>query len=145
LEGNSPVTFTEISQLQNLLLQAVLLGTPLPGASDPVRFPDLPFVTRQANVIVLDENLSGPITISMPVRVLSADAIRQEAEQRADVVYFQFAAPRFEGDQLDLTLAARIAPHAPASGMLGLSSIHARFHKVGDQWQLVGEPIYSAA
>jgi len=138
----------DISQLQSLLLQAVLLGTPLPGTGQPVRFPDLSFVTRQPSIVLADENLSAPISVAgapKPVRVLSTDAIRQEAQQHGDVAYLQFAAPQIKDDQVRLTLAARIATANPAYAELGLSSIHVGFRKAGSAWLLVDDPVYSAA
>jgi hypothetical protein len=49
--------------LQKTLLQAVLLRRPLPGQTETIRFPDLPFLTRQPFIFLIDANIPKPIII----------------------------------------------------------------------------------
>jgi hypothetical protein len=138
----------DVARLQGLFLRATLLGIPLPGSSQPIRFPDLSFVTEQPSIFLIDQNLAGPIEFSggpKPLRILSVDAMRKEGEQRGEVAYLQFAPPQINDDEVGLTLAARISARTPAVGDLGLSAIHARFRNVGGHWQLAQEPVVSAA
>ncbi len=139
---------TDESELQTLLLRAVLSGTALPGAEQPVHLPDLQFVLQQSSIIVLDENLSASASTAgapQPVRVMSANELRLLTEQQGDTAYLQFAPPDVAADHVGITLAARIATGDPARRPLGLSSIHVRFRKVGGNWVTVGEPVYSAS
>ena len=142
------VSIADLSQLQNLLLLAVLLGTPLPGSTQPVRLPDLTFVLGQPSIILLDQNLSKPISLGgapKPLRVMSVDELRKHAEQQGDTAYLMFEQPEQEGGDVRMTLSARIATREPTSQALGLSSIRVQFRKVGGEWRLVDEPIYSAS
>jgi hypothetical protein len=135
-------------KLQETLLKAVLLGHPLPGNTQPVRFPDLAFVVRQPAVFLLDSNLSGPILIKespRAIRILSTEALLQESQKHGEITYLQFQAPEVMDDAVRLTLEARIATRDPNQQKLGLSNIHVKFSKIADEWKVLEEPVYSAA
>jgi hypothetical protein len=135
-------------QLQETLLKAVLLGQSLPGATRPIRFPDLSFLVRQPTIFLVDKNLSGPISLaesSQPIRILTLAALSQECQKYGDITYLQFQPPEVMDETVRLTLEARIATRDPNQPKLGLSNIHVKFAKVGDEWQVVDEPVYSAA
>ncbi len=135
-------------QLQNMLLKAVLLGHALPGSSNPVRFPDLLFIKRQSVIFLLDKNLSGPILIeelSRPIHVLSEAALFQESLKSGDVTFLQFQSPEDSGDEVTLTLDARIATQDIHQQTLGLSTISVTFFQGADGWRLKEEPLYSAS
>ena len=136
-----------LRQIQETLLQAVLLSQPLPGNNEPLAFPDLPFILRQPAVIVLDENLMGPISVAdltNPVRFLSLEAIRKEAHTQGDITYLHFQPPVQEGDEVVITLEAQIAPHNPSQQTLGLSSVRIKFKQINDQWVAVEPPTFFA-
>jgi hypothetical protein len=138
----------DLSQLQEMLLKAVLLGHPLPGHTPPIKFPDLSFIVRQPTIFLLDTNLSGPVLIEeslKPIRILSIKALLQESQKHGDITYLQFQPPEVMDDAVRLTLEARIATRDPNQQKLGLSSIHIKFLKVADEWKVVDEPVYSAA
>lgn len=134
-------------QLQIVVLKAVLLGEPLPGQHQPVRFPDLPFVTRQPAIYLLDRNLSGPITIEgypRPIRILPLDSLLRESQTRGDdIAYLQFQPPEMVGDAVRLVLEAKIATRLNHSH-LGLSNLQVLFTKTEAGWQVLDEPINMA-
>ena len=135
-------------QLQETLLKAVLLSKPLPGHTQPIRFPDLSFVMRQSIIFLVDANLSGPILIEetpRPIRILSIETLLQESQEHGNITYLQFQPPEVIDDKVRLTLEARIATSDPNQQKLGLSNIHVKFLKIGDEWKVVDEPVYSAA
>lgn len=138
---------SEVLHLQEMLLEAVVLGKALPGQSQPIRFPDLSFVMRQIVVFLSNENLSGQMLLrelQKPIRILPVDAIFQEAHNSGDITYLQFQPPEVMNDAVHLTLEAKIATRNPNQQTLGLSSIHVKFLKVAEEWKLLDEPIYSA-
>jgi hypothetical protein len=137
-----------LSHLQETLLKAVLLGEPLPGWKQPIRFPDLSFMLGHPAIFLLDTNLPGPIRIegySKPIRILSEKEILQESHQRGDIAYFQFQPPEGTDDPIRLTLEARIASRDPGQRVLGLSNIQVTFSKSPEGWKAVEGPVYSAA
>jgi hypothetical protein len=136
-----------LRRLQEALLRALLLGVPLPGSERPVRFPDLPFILRQPYVLLVDDNLAGPISIDEwphPIRILPRETLMQEARTKGELTYLQFKLPVVREDAIELTLEARLAPHF-RQGALGLSSIHAKFRNIAGEWQVAGDPVFSAA
>lgn len=129
-------------------MNAVLGGLPLPGSNKPVSLPDLSFVFSQSSVVLADSNLAGPLSITAspkPVQVLSLDQILENARSERDVTYLEIQPAEISNDTVGLTLKAQIIPHDPAQRTLGLSSIRVKFRKVGDEWQIGEDPVFSAS
>jgi hypothetical protein len=138
----------DLRNLQELLLKAVVFGEPLPGRAEPVRFPDISFIARQPAIWLVNENLAAPILpeeTRRPVRILSSEALHAEARTQGDITYLRFQPPETTRDVILLTLEARIAVGKPGQPMLGLSSIHVKFQRVGGRWEAADAPVYSAA
>jgi hypothetical protein len=136
-----------LRQLQETLLKAVLLSQPLPGSSQPIVFPDLSFIQHQPTIIVLDENLAGPMLIEevpTPIRRLRRETLRQEASTQGDITYLSFRPSTLEGNAVQLTLEAKIAPRNLKQRVLGLSGIQAKFEEFEGHWEVVDEPIFFA-
>ena len=141
--GEPQPTDDTLRQLQAALLKAVLRGEPLPGGDQPVTLPDLAFVLRQPAVFLSDENLAGPISVEgapRPVRVLSPEELAEEARGQGDVAYLRFGSAEREGDEVRLTLEARIASGDPQRRALGLSGLQVRFRREGDRWEVAADP-----
>lgn len=137
-----------LQQLQEALLGAVLFGRRLPGGAEPVRFPDLSFVLRHPTTFVLDANLSGPISVrdsGRPIRIVSREDLLREAQASGSICYLQFQPPEMTAGAIGLTLEARITEGNQGERVMGLSSIHVKFVGVGDQWDVMDGPVYSAA
>jgi len=140
----SVVSDEVLGQLQELLLNAILLGQELPGIDQSVRFPDLPFLLRESTVTLIDENLANSVSaeeILVPVRILSLEALLEEAHAQGDIAYLRFQPLEIEGDTVRLTLEAKVCPHDPNQSVLGLSGIQVTFQKVSGNWQVAKEPI----
>jgi hypothetical protein len=138
----------DLLELQRTVLKAVLLRQPLPGNSEPVRFPDLSFVLRHPVIFLVDENLAGPISIEAapePISVVSMEQLLQEVPKYGDVAYLRFQPAGLNGDTVSLTLEAKIATSEQNKKMLGLSSIHVTFSRVGNAWKVIDDPVYSSA
>jgi len=136
-----------LRHLQETLLKAVLLSQRLPGGNQPIMFPDLSFILRQPNVVLVDENLVGPVSIEESptrVRLLSRETLQQEARTQGDITYLRFQPPVGEGNAVRLTLEAKIAARDPDQRILGLSGIQVKFEEVAGQWEAVDEPIFFA-
>ena len=147
-QSRSRVSKREIGELQKTLTKSVLTGEPLPGSTRSVVFPDAAFLDRHPSVYVDDENISGGMSLEgvpKPVRIVSRDAVAAKASSEGDWTYLHFQAPVVKGNEVQLTLQGRIAPHDPAQRTVGLSTIQVTFRKVADRWELVGDPVYSAA
>jgi hypothetical protein len=128
----------DIQHLQEILLEAVVGGRPLPGGV-AVTYPDAPFLLRQPEVFVEDRNLHG--SLSKRVRVLSANAIQREAQSR-EVVYLRFEPPAIGDDEVTLTLRGMITS---AERTAALSTVQVTFRRDGGEWRAPGPPTYSAA
>ena len=140
----SVVSDEVLGQLQELLLKAVLLGQKLPGLNQVVQFPDLPFLLQESTVTLIDENLANSVTITkitVSVRILSQEALLEEAHEEGDIAYLRFQPPEMEDNTVRLTLEARICPQNPNQPVLGLSGIQVTFHRILGIWQVVDEPI----
>ncbi len=147
-KSRSLPTTDEVRQLQELLLTAVLSGHPLPGGTQPIQLPDLSFVLNQPRIIVVDENLAGPISIEStpkPVEILSREVVEAPARTLADIAYLRFQPPQLADRTVHLTLEAKIAPRNPGQPALGLSSVQVTFQKDAGQWRVVDEPRFLAA
>jgi hypothetical protein len=136
-----------LGHLQETLLRAVLSRGSLPGGRRPVEFPDLSFVLRQPTVLLSNENLARSVSLEgspVPVRVLSQEAIVEEARERGDTAYLRFQPAQQEGDAVIVTLEARIAPQDPGVHALGLGGVQVRFQQVDGRWETVNEPRFFA-
>jgi hypothetical protein len=136
-----------LRELQGLLIGAVLRGEILPGGDQPLSFPDLPFVLREPEVFVLDQNLAGPLTVRdapKPVRVVSIGALREEARPRGEVAYLRFGEAETEDDLVRMTLEALVATEDPDRRPMGLAGMSARFERVNGSWKLVEPPVFMA-
>jgi hypothetical protein len=136
-----------VRHLQETLLNAVLLSQRLPGGKRQIVFPDLPFILRQPTVVLLEENLAKGISIEdlqKPIRMLSREALVQEARIQGDITYLRFQPVQREGRVVQLTLEAKIAPRDPVQHTLGLSGIQVKFQEVAGQWEVVDEPVFFA-
>lgn len=133
-----------VRELQQLVLESILTGQPLPGGG-PVSFPDQAFLDRQAAVFIEDANVKGKLSVggSKPVRVVSADAIQKEAESAGELTYLRFDPPRIAGEEVSLTLHGKIA--AGNARTAGLSTVEVKFRRTADGWEVVDNPTYSAA
>ena len=137
----------ELGKLQETVLKAVLLGEKLPGSEQTARLPDKAFILRHPNVYVSDENLAGQFSLeglSKPIRIVSTKTLQREAQDKTEIAYLKFSAPEVKGDAVALTLEGKIVSADPSRVPLGLSSIHFTFKKVGDKWESVAQPYYSA-
>src|SRR5262245_28525417 len=101
-----------LAHLQEMVLQAVLSGKPLPGGSTPLRFPDLSQIVNQPKIVVARENLAGNISVKnspKPVSILSSKALRAEVGDQGEIAYLRFEVPTVSTNQIELTLEARVA------------------------------------
>ena len=140
----SVVSDEVLGRLQELLLNAILLGQKLPGIDQSVRFPDLPFLLQESTVTLIDENLANSVSaeeVLVPVRILSLEALLEEAHAQGDIAYLRFQPLEIEGDTVRLTLEAKICTHDPNQPVLGLSGIQVTFQKISGDWQVVNEPV----
>ena len=145
-EGAAPPTPTQedLGELQGILLEAVLGRGVLPGSERPLLLPDLDFVLQQeGSAVISDENLLGEWAEESQVRVLTAEEIRREAEQRGQVGYLRFQPAEVQGDSVRLTLEGRIARAGEQDA--GLSGVQATFVLRDGQWRLEEEPAFFAA
>lgn len=136
-----------LGHLQETLLKAVLLREFLPGGRQPVMLPDLAFVLRQSTVFLSDENLARSVSLEglpVSVRVLSPEALAEEARIQGDIAYLRFQPEEKEGDTVGLTLQARIVPQDAARHALGLSGVQARFRQIEGRWEITDEPVFFA-
>jgi hypothetical protein len=133
-----------LGQLQELLLKAILLGQKLPGLDRSIQFPDLPFLLQESTITLIDENLKNSISfaeVPIPIRILSQQALLEEAHTQGDIAYLRFQPSEIEGDTVRLTLEAKVYPHDPNQSVLGLSGIQVTFQRVSGNWQVFREPI----
>jgi len=135
-------------KLQESMVKAVLSGQPLPGHDQPIRLPDLQFVTRQPFIYLLDTNLAGTLALPdlpKPLKIISPDTLRQEVQQQGEIAYLQFHINESTESVVALRLEARIASSDPNRRELGLSSIQLKFARQGDEWKATEPPISSAS
>ena len=125
----------------------MLLGRPLPGKEQPLSFPDLGFLLRQDVIPLLDENLATGVALPAsprPLRVVSSAEVLELAREE-DVAYLAFQPAQIEDDRVTLTLAALMASASPDRRPLGLSAVRVTFRRGEAGWEVVGEPVMSAA
>jgi hypothetical protein len=148
MDGAKAMASNEVLlKLQESMVKAVLLGQSLPGHDQPIKLPDLEFVTRQQFIYLVDTGLATGFALQglpKPLKIVSVDTLRQEAQQSGEIAYLQFHVNEATESAIDLRLEARIASSDPQRGELGLSSVQVKFSKQGDQWKAVDPPLYSA-
>jgi hypothetical protein len=133
--------------LQEGLLQAVLLERPLAGTERPLAFPDRAFLLRQPEIPLLDENLAPGLAVAetpRPLRIVSPQVL-SELAAGGEVAYLHFHPAAVEGDDVTLTLEARLAAPEPARPTLGLSTVRATFRRLDGGWEAAGDPVMSAS
>jgi hypothetical protein len=132
----------ELADVQQSVLKAVLLGEPLPGGGS-AQLADLAFILGHRKINLLDENLAGPMSIKglpKPLRVVSLEEIRREADTQDNVAYLRFLPPRAAEDGgIWVTLEGRLATSDKRQTPMGLSSIQVKLRKTGTGWEATGE------
>ncbi|PSB24694.1 hypothetical protein C7B82_26060 [Stenomitos frigidus ULC18] len=134
-------------KLQELLLRSIFSGSPLPGAQQPTRFPDLAFLERQPYIAVLDDQLALPFPVEdmpKPVKVLSYDDILREAGSGVSIAFVSFHPPKWENECVALNMEVRLASDMRNGETLGLGGIQVQFHKVSGKWVVAEEASYFA-
>lgn len=138
----------EVAELQEMLLAAVLGQEALSGSGRSIVLPDIDFVLEQDGTLNLsEENLfAEPVADDMgrPIRVLSVEELRREADRRGQLGYLRFQPAEGLGDSVRLTLEGRIARQG-VQDPVGLSGVQATFVRSDGRWRLEGEPAFFAA
>lgn len=135
----------ELRKMQESLLKAILLGQPLQGTMNSVTMPDLHFVTAGGSILLLDENLHGPISIASaerPLQVVGRSMLPAPAGPTGHSAFLRFAPSEVGANSVRMTLEARMLPSATGTD-LGLSNVQIEFTKVGNEW-VAGGPTFSA-
>jgi hypothetical protein len=146
--SESPASDVALSRLQEATVQAVLQQKRLPGGDRPIRLPDVSFLLREDTVLLADENLAGTVSFAdapVPVRILSLEAILEQARAQGDVAFLQFQPAELGEGVIKLTLQAKLAARDPSRRPLGLSGMQVRFEETADGWQAAEEPSFFAA
>ncbi len=128
-----------LATLQALVLESVLTGKPLPGASSPLTLPDLAIVLRGPSIALSTENLGGAIRVTSPpkpIHILSPETIQARARESGEFAYLGFQPPSFRAGKVLLTLQARVARGEEGGPELGLSGVQAAFRQAGGHWQI---------
>jgi hypothetical protein len=144
---NTTLADRVIAHLQQLLLEAVLTGKPLPGADQPIRLPDLTFNLHQQVLIVLADNLAGTLSIESspkPIHILSRDSFVERARSHGPLTALHFQPTQVEDNDIGLTVEVLLAQRDAKQPVVKLSSAHARFQKNEDHWKAVGGPVLMA-
>lgn len=137
----------EFRKLQELVLRAIFSGSPLPGAQQPTRFPDLAFLERQSYIAVLDDQLALPFLVEdmpKPIKVLSYDDILREAGSGVSIAFVSFHPPKWENERVALNMEVRLASNVRSAEILGLGGIQVQFHRVSNKWVVTEEASYFA-
>jgi hypothetical protein len=133
-----------ITQLQSIMLSSVLRQRPLPGLTQPVRFPDLAFITDAPTVLISDDNVPSKLDTAdfdRPVKVMPETEIRAEAGKSGDHAYVRFQPAEEMGDQIRIVMEVRLAPTESYIQTLGLGGIRATFAQRPDgNWQAIEPP-----
>ena len=132
-----------LGRLQELVLSAALASRSLPGLDRPLRLPDIAFVLRGPAILLSNENLAGspaPEGLPLPLRILSPEAVQEEARAQGDLAYLRFQPPMVRDDTVSLTLEGRIAPQS-AAHPLGLGGVRVVFREDAGEWRAVDEPL----
>jgi len=134
-----------IAMLQSIMLTSVLQQQPLPGQTQPVRFPDLAFITESPTVLISIDNVVGQFNaadIDKPVEVLLESEIREAAAKSGDRAYIRFQPTEERDGQVRIVLEVRIAPKEPDIQPLGLGGIRATFtRRPSGDWEATEPPV----
>lgn len=145
MEEDSTVSQDTITRLQSVLLTSVVEELPLPGQTEPVRFPDLAFITQASKVLVSDDAVSGQLDVSSiekPVEITPLAAIREEASQSGDHFYVQFRPTKEQEGQITIVIEVRMAPAEADLKPLGLGGIQATFvQQPNGRWEVIDPPV----
>jgi hypothetical protein len=132
-----------LGSLQSLLLRAIFSSEVLPGAEQPIRFPDLAFLEQQPQILVLDDHLATIFSgngLPKPIKILSHDAILQEAVSDPGTAFLRFHPPTWGDHRVELNLEVQLLGTASSTTVLGLGGIQVAFNLVSGQWLVSGEP-----
>lgn len=121
----------ELGELQDLVLERVLDGSPLPGQETAISFPDLAYVTRAEETLVLADGYSGE---SPRVTVVTEDELRQRCES-GETAFIQFQ-PTAQTES-GTTLRARVLLGFPDVDPLPLGELVVTFARRGEVWTTV--------
>jgi hypothetical protein len=128
----------ELGELQDLVLERVLQGTPLPGRETAISFPDLAYVTRADEALVIAEGYEGR---SARVTVVGDDELRRRSES-GETAFIQFQ-PATETEN-GVTLRARVLLQFPDVDPLPLGELVVTFARRGESWMTV-DPTHAVA
>jgi hypothetical protein len=141
---NGPGSSNIIARLQSIMLTSVLRNEPLPGQAQPVRFPDLAWISDAPRVLVSEENVPGQLDVAgidKPVDLVPESGIREEAARSGDRAYVRFQPAEHTDNQIRIAMEVRIAPSDPDIPPLGLGGIVATFaQRSDDQWEVIEPP-----
>lgn len=133
-----------IRQLQQVMLQSILNGEPLPGQSTPISFADLAYITERDTVYISDKNVSSGLTLKgtgKQVEVHPESTIRKKAENSSDLPYVHFRQADYQDNQVRLIMDVKIAPPEADVQTLGLGAISATFNRTDDGgWEVRQQP-----
>ena len=144
---SSVITPESISNLQELLLRAILVGGTLPGHPEPIDFPDLHLLMRKPEIYLAQENLADEVALDelgKPLLIMSMPDLENLARQRGNTPYLAFLPPVESENEVQLTLVARIAPQAASTEPLGLGGVQITFSDSQGAWAVSKEPVYVA-
>lgn len=128
----------QLGALQDLMLERVLEGAPLPGKERALSFPDLAYVTRSGEPLVLADGYLGDST---KVRKVTNEELLQISESgETGFVEFQSPTESEEGT----TLRMRVLLGLPDVEPLPLGELVATFALHGEAWTTV-DPTHAVA
>lgn len=139
----SIISDTELSQLKEEVLKAIVNNRPVPGSTSPLTFPDLNFVLSQPDVYLRDIDVKSAVRIeklNKSIQILSEERLKQIADNIGKVIYLQFQTAELEKDNLMLSLEAKVLSPAPNYRKMNLSNMQMNFRKVGKDWKMIGHP-----
>jgi hypothetical protein len=125
-----------VGALQDLLLERVLTSVALPGRTSPLSFPDLAYVTRSEQRLVLSDGYHGASEL-----VTVVDSIPSQAAD-GQTGFLRFEPAQQDGEHVTLRLRVLLA--FPDVDPLPLGELVASFAPEGDAWTTV-EPTHALA
>ncbi|MBC7887823.1 MAG: hypothetical protein H7Z13_08025 [Ferruginibacter sp.] len=138
----SSISANDLTQLKEEVLRAVLNDGSLPGTSQRLTFPDLPFALTQPVVYLVDEDIKNAISIekiNKSVQVVSEDFLHQDTAKPGKSIFFQFETTEQDRDHLLLSLHTKVFSPADQRTQ-NLSSMQMNFQKVGTGWRMIDGP-----
>jgi hypothetical protein len=134
-----------ITQLQSVMLKSVVQEVPLPGQTEPVRFPDLAFIKEAPKITVSEDNISGQLdtsAIEKPVEIGPLSELREKAAKSGDQFFVYFPPANEQEGRITIVMELRMAPTEVNIQPLGLGGIRATFtQKTGGNWEVVDPPV----